>query len=269
LRAKHASLGEFVRDRIQRGVSPDVAGAHVVSKEIIDQRHLEPELLRKSVSGVQIKRYQDWLADQYIILTTRETAINRYPNTYAYLKSFKHLNSCPEVRDDKHPWWALHRPRSPEIFKSPKVIGLTTTKTIELIYDPDQSVYVTDAMYVFQVAPGIDPWVLIGIMQSKLFLFLYRIANQGESRIIPQVKASKLESIPIPHLNDSQALALNQLVNQIREAKRQALAAHTERDKMFFDGRFLSLDRQIDTLVYSIYDLTETQKSLIETSSLV
>ena len=40
------------------------------------------------------------------------------------------------------------------------------------------------------------------------------------------------------------------------EAKKQLAAAHTERDPIFYDSKCATLDRQIDHLVYELYDLT-------------
>lgn len=182
------------------------------------------------------------------------------------METFKHLNSCPEVRQGKHPWWALHRPRDAQIFESPKIIGLTTTKTIELVWDPDQSVYVTDAMYVFKPPAGWDPWTFIAILQSRLFLFLYRTANQGESRIIPQVKASKLEILPLPFCNSShhQSEHLSKTSAQIRDAKKELAGASTDRDKTFYESKCASLDRQIDELVYELYELTPDEIAIVE-----
>jgi hypothetical protein len=142
----------------------------VISKADAEAAGLEPELLQPSVSGTQIKRYRDWTSDQLIIYTTRETPLQEFPNTAQYLARFKHLNTCPEVAEDKHPWWALHRPRDPQIFASPKFVGITTAKTIELIYDFDSSIYVTDAMYVFSLLPQWQPnsFAFMAILQSKI-----------------------------------------------------------------------------------------------------
>lgn len=169
MREKHKSLGSFIQDGIQRGVTPDLAEAHVISKAMALEEGLERELLRSSMSGSQIKRYQEWKIDQLIIYTSRETKIKQFPNVLEHLKKFRRLNTCPEVRAEKHPWWSLHRPRNPIIFASPKIIGLTTTKTIELIFDPNDSVYVTDAMYLFKAPVRLDPWVVMAVMQSKFF----------------------------------------------------------------------------------------------------
>ncbi|MEK6278842.1 MAG: TaqI-like C-terminal specificity domain-containing protein [Acidobacteriota bacterium] len=230
---------------------------------------LEIDLLQPSVSGTQIKRYRDWVSDQLIIYTARETPIKNFPNVATYLEQFRGLNSCREVKEGRHPWWALHRPRDQSIFESPKIIGLTTTKSIELIFDPNSSVYVTDAMYVFRAPKGWDPWHLIAIMQSKLFLFLYRTANQGESRVIPQIKASKLETLPVPGYEPASPKwnQLSVLISHMRNATEQRGAAQTERDKTFYENKCASLDRQIDNLVYELYDLTPEEIAIIEGQS--
>ena len=40
------------------------------------------------------------------------------------------------------------------------------------------------------------------------------------------------------------------------DAKKQLAAAHTERDKTFYESKCATLDRQIDNLVYELYELT-------------
>jgi hypothetical protein len=268
LREQYPTLGSLLPAGIQRGISPDLVEAHVVSKSTAKREKLESELLRTSVSGPQIKRYQNWSPDQFIIYTTRETLIKNYPNIYKYLGRFRHLNSCPEVRDAKHPWWALHRPRASTIFDAPKIIGLTTSKTIELIYDSNSSAYVTDAMYVFQSPHDWEPWSLIAILQSKLFLFLYRTANQGESRVIPQVKASKLEPLPIPKcdVSHSSSKRLSGIAKQLLDSKQHWLAAKTDKDKNYYSSKCAAFDHQIDALVYELYDLAEEEIQIVETS---
>lgn len=271
MRERHASLVSVIPGGIQRGVSPDLASAHVCPNAVAINEGLENELLRASISGGQIKRYREWESDQLIIYTSRKTEIKKFPNVLEYLRKFRQFNSCREVKEGKHPWWALHRPRDPEIFASPKVIGLTTTKSIELIFDPDSSVYVTDAMYVFRPALDFDPFALMAIMQSKLFLFLYRTANQGESRVIPQVKASKLESLPVPQLNTSHpnSLRLRGLATKMFEGKKQLASARAERDKAFYENKCAALDRQIDNLVYELYELTPQEIAIVERTAQV
>lgn len=266
LRGLHPPLSESICGGIQRGVSPDVVSAHVVKNVQAEKLRIEPSVLRPSLSGTEIKRYMPWRQDQQIIYTNRSTPVRAFPRAFKYLEEHRHLNSCREVKEGKHPWWCLHRPRDPEIFRSPKFIGLTTTRTIELIYDEKDSLYVTDAMYVFSIHPQIDPYALIAVMHSKLFLFLYRLANQGESRVIPQVKASKLGPLPFPLLkkNENFALKLAQRCREILASKKQLATAKTDKDKTYYENKCASLDRQIDKIVYDLYGLTEDEIKLVE-----
>jgi hypothetical protein len=265
LRHEHVLFESVLQTTIQRGVSPDVVAAHVISKSEASTAKLERELLRLSISGAKIKRYREWACDQFIIYTTRTTPIDKFPNVFAYLQRFKKLNKCKEVIKDKHPWWALHRPRDPEIFASPKFIGLTTSKTIELVYDSDESAYVTDAMYVFRLLPEHDPWACLAILQSRLFLFCYRVANQGELRVIPQIKASKLHTLPYPayELSDPDLAKLAQFSKEMITFNKLLAAAKTPDEKTRIQRQIDATDQQIDQLVYELYGLTEKEIQIV------
>jgi len=268
LSQRHPPLSRFISGDIQRGVSPDVVAAHVIPKSEARRLKLETELLRSSLSGPQIKRYRDWKSDQFIVYTSRDVAIKNFPRALKFLEQFKSKNTCKEVEEGKHPWWALHRPRDPQIFSSPKFIGLTTSKTIELVYDPSDSVYVTDAMYVFSIVPGVEPFAFMAILQSKLFLFLYRVSNQGESRVIPQVKASKLDPLPLPQCDKPQPLLdkLGEQCRQMFKLQRQLAGARTPQEKTALERQIAATDMQIDALVYELYGLTGDEIKIVEGS---
>jgi type I restriction-modification system DNA methylase subunit len=266
LRNEHLPLSDILIAGIARGVSPDVAAAHVLTLAEAKRLRLEKDILRPSVSGSQIKRYREWRVDQVIIYTARDTDITAYPRTKQHLDSFRSQNTCREVKEGKHPFWSLHRPRDPLIFASPKFVGITTAKRIELIYDPDQSVFVTDAMYLFSTKKGYDPFAVLAVLQSRLFLFLYRVANEGEARVIPQVKASKLEPLPFP-----KAMQQSQLVPILAEKSqsmfhlsRQLASARTPHEQTALERQIAATDTQIDQLVYALYGLTEEEIKIVE-----
>jgi len=166
----------------------------------------------------------------------------------------------------KHPWWSLHRPRDPAIFQSPKFIGLTTTKTIELVYDPDHNAFVTDAMYVMSLQDEYDPWAFMAILQSKTFLFLYRVSNQGESRVIPQIKASKLQPLPCPLAKTSDLITrqLSKLCQRMFALNYELRTCQHPYDKTQLGRRIQAADREIDKIVYQRYGLTKQEIDLIE-----
>lgn len=262
-------LSEWIIGDIERGVSPDYAPAHVIPHQL-GSINIEEEICRVGISGKQIKRYMPWHPDQTIIYTTRETPIKNYPNALDHLSKFRSNNTCREVKEGKHPWWALHRPRNPAIFKSPKFIGLTTTRRIELIYDADRNLVVTDAMYVFRTNHLIDPMLVLAVLQSRFFQFLYRIANLGEGRVIPQVKASKLSTLPVPAIKPSNDIerAIRQktieCVVQLIEAKQQETNSASETKRDFWARKAGGLERRIDSMVYQLYGLNTDQIALVK-----
>lgn len=260
LRQRFPPLSDSLIGSIQRGVSPDVVAAHVLTRRDPAVRQIEKNLLKASVSGTQIKHYKPFKSDQYIVYTNRNTMIDKYPQAKKHLNKFRKLNKCKEVKAKKHPWWSLHRPRDPNIFDSPKFIGLTTVKTIELVYDESESLFATDAMYVFSLRAEYDPFAALAVLQSSLFLFLYRISNLGESRVIPQVKAAKLEPLPVPELIPSE-----KLVKSLREQSQIMLSLNKKirrtrntRDKRALERRLVAAETQIDRLVYKLYGLSES-----------
>jgi hypothetical protein len=267
LRNVYSPLENALENRIERGVSPDIAVAHVVSASDVKAKRLKKDILQPSISGSQIQRYQDWTCDQFIIYTSRETEIRKYPHAEKYLRSFKHLNTCKEVTQNKHPWWSLHRPRDPAIFISPKFMGLTTTKTIELVYDEESSAYITDSMYMFRLKPRFDSWACKAILQSKLFHFLYRVANQGESRVIPQVKASKLQTLPFPDVESSHPviIELHRCRTAMLSLNKEIRGTRNPNDKTRLQRDVEATDRQIDQLGYELFGLTEEEIKIVET----
>jgi type I restriction-modification system DNA methylase subunit len=268
MRKKYPMLDDSLVYGIQRGVTPDVAAAHVLTREEQERAQIEDDLLFPSVSGPQLRRYGTWTSDQYIIYTTRDTEIDNYPRAKAYLAKFfrSKEKKCPEVRDGKHPWYSLHRPRNPAIFESPKFIGLTTSKMIEVIYDAEDNLIVTDAMYVFQTKRGLDPWAVMAVLHSSTLLYLYRVSNQGEARVIPQVKASKLGMLPFPDLTKKKALqkSLSADCKALIEVKQKSITATLERQKSYYEQRLAELNAKIDTAVFELYELTDDETALIE-----
>ncbi len=55
-----------------------------------------------------------------------------------------------------------------------------------------------------------------------------------------------------------------QLVDQMLEAKKQLASARTERDKTSYENKCATLDRQIDELVYKLYELTPEEIAIVE-----
>ena len=58
-----------------------------------------------------------------------------------------------------------------------------------------------------------------------------------------------------------------QLVDQMLEARKQLAAARSEGDKNFYESKCATLDRQIDSLVYELYELTPDEIAIVESAA--
>jgi hypothetical protein len=237
---------------IQRGVTPDVVEAHILTPEAAQAAGIEPNVLRGTLKGEEVKAFRPATASMCLIYTTSQANTKNIRNTLKYLSKFKAKITCKEVRDSKHPWWRLHRPRAPAIFDRPKIIGLTTTRSVELVWDPDLSLVVTDAMYVFAPRAGVPPEFLMGLMQSKPFANFYRLANQGDTRVIPQIKATKLLEVPIPMWDETNPQH-KQVVTTVK-----ALLRLSGSDAPGASRTFIAQRRKLEELAATIYGVEDS-----------
>jgi len=84
----------------------------------------------------------------------------------------------------------------------------------------------------------------------------------GEARVIPQIKASKLLTLPIPSLTRSDQLI--ELVDSMLALNKQLAAAKSEAQKNVIQRQIYATDKEIDRLVYELYGLTEKEIKIIE-----
>lgn len=57
-----------------------------------------------------------------------------------------------------------------------------------------------------------------------------------------------------------------ELVEKMLEAKKSLVNAQTDKDKTFFERYCDSLDKQIDALIYDLYELSADEIKIIESS---
>jgi hypothetical protein len=115
-----------------------------------------------------------------------------------------------------------------------------------------------------------DEKYLIGLLNSSIFEFYYSnlVAKirGGYMRFFTQY----LEQVPIRAINFDDAAEkaahdkMVSLVEQMLDAKKHSQAARTDRDKTFYQDRCNALDRQIDKLVYRLYELNDKEITIVE-----
>jgi type I restriction-modification system DNA methylase subunit len=114
---------------------------------------------------------------------------------------------------------------------------------------------------------------LLGILNSRLSTFVIsKIALELTAGAFTKVRTNQLARLPIRPIDFSNT-AGKKLHDEIAgkaqsliAAREELQSAQTETDKNYSERKILSLDRQLDDLVYRLYDLSPAEIALIETS---
>lgn len=178
--------------------------------------------------------------------------------------------TCREVREGKHPLFALHRPRKESIFTKPiKVLGVITGDRISVAIDRQRR-YATDGLYLFSLEDGDIVNYVVSILNSRLFVFLYRLLSLESGRVLAQVKPAILDTLPIRTIdgsdrpNKTRYDKMVSLVEHMLDLHKQLAAAKAPDDKTRLQRQIDATDRLIDQLVYDLYGLTEGEVEMVE-----
>ena len=223
--------------------------------------------------GAHVKRYHCLAHQLQLIYTTRNSDFSRCPNICKYIDLLSERVTCKEVAQGKHPLYSLHRPRKSSIFeKRSKILGVITEDEIIVGLDK-QRTYATDGLYLFSLQNERLTKYVMGILNSRLFVFLYRKLAIEKGRVLAQVKPTLLAHLPIRSMDmqcsvDKKILdEMNDLVDSIMKICEQT--SMVSNPVVLNQSKTLkrAIDRRIDRIVYNIYDLSDEDVQVIEAST--
>jgi hypothetical protein len=113
---------------------------------------------------------------------------------------------------------------------------------------------------------------LLGIINSRLSEFFWKIMFADFKTSFPQVTIFSLEQLPIHQIELSKRSGkvkhdkMIRLVERMLGLHKELAKAKSDNDKTLLQRQISSTDRQINTLVYDLYGLTKDEIKLIEES---
>ena len=108
-------------------------------------------------------------------------------------------------------------------------------------------------------------YYVLGILNSSLINFYF-----ANTYIDYNIKPTYLQRLPVFRINFASSTdqihqaKIVQKVEAMLEAKKQLARARTDKDKTYYKNKCASIDRQIDRLVYELYELTDEEIALVE-----
>jgi hypothetical protein len=150
----------------------------------------------------------------------------------------------------------IANPRDPKYFKGERIlVREITNPKIYAGYTTEES-YNDPAIINILKSKGnnFDLKCLLALLNSKLATFYhFNSSPKATKGSFPKILVDDIKNFPLPILNDNMKNSINKLVNKILILKKQNSEVDTT-----------ALERQIDKLVYKLYDLTDDEIAIIE-----
>ncbi|WP_300365408.1 N-6 DNA methylase [Brachyspira sp.] len=222
----------------------------------------ELKLIKPAYTTEQIKRYYADSNNKEWVIYTDSTfkdinKIKKYPNIKKHLDKFKSV-----ITSDNAPY-GLHRARKENFFIGEKIISVRKCVDKPIFSYVDFDSYVSATFYVIK-PEDIDLKYLIGILNSKLIAFWLR--NKGKMQG-SNYQIDKEPILNIPICNTDNENLKNKLINFVNEMIEcnQRLINETNPDSINrIKNDIADIDSFIDKTVYSIYNISEEERNIIE-----
>jgi len=143
--------------------------------------------------------------------------------------------------------------RTPSIFERPKILTRQTADEIIATYD-DENYYYANTLHGTTVTnENYHPNYVLGILNSKVITWFYRASTDEDGKVFAQIKIEILRKLPVPKANAKEQKIFVARIGSILAIKKQNPSTDTS-----------ALEKEIDQLVYALYDLTPAEIAIVE-----
>lgn len=249
-------LSEVNDIKINRGITTGSNSVFIISKEVGDKliakNSINSEIIKPVLKGAEIKRYRVKEFNNYIILTKTGVQIESYPEIYEYLsENMKELKNVYEAKKGMKKWYELRKCSYYTSFEEEKLIWtrLSAINSFAISTGKEYSIDSTS------FATGKNLKYYCCLLNSKLTFFYFKLGS-----VIWGVDGIKwfgeyFDSIPIIKPESEIMLPFIKLYDKILISKQQSPENDTS-----------ELEKEIDQLVYKLYDLTDEEIAIVEGS---
>ncbi len=259
IRRAGTPLGEYVNGRFYRGILTGLNEAFVVGRatrdRLIREDKSSAEILKPFLRGRDVKRWRCEPKDLWLIFTRRGIDIRRYPAIHEHLKPFK-KRLTPGIPGGRKPgnyaWYEIQDNIAYwQEFEQPKIV-------IPAIANSTQ--YVADSRGYFSndktsICVSNELHFLLALLNSNTLWWFIRHTAASKQGGFYEFKPMYVAALPIPAASSADKARLTKL------AERAAKQAEAE------DAAGLrATEREIDEIVYRLFDLTPDEVGHIEKS---
>ncbi len=252
------------------GVKSGLMDAFVIDdttrRNIVESNPEAVEIIKPLLNGRDIRKYQINYGNKHLIYAYHGVEIARFPAVEEHLRSFRQRL---EKRATKQEWYELQQPqyRFSEYMDNPKIIFPDIGTTTRFALDTT-GFYGTNTTYYLPVTDKF----LLGILNSRLgqFYFVQVCAGlEGTGDNYLRFFGQYLSGFPVRTIDfDNPADFARHdkmvaLVDRMLDWHKQ-LPGLTGEALRIVNARIERTDREIDELVYALYELSEDEVRVVE-----
>ena len=196
---------------------------------------------------------------KWVIQVTTDVDLPKHKNVYKHLSKFESIIKSRNFESGElskakrlGKWWALSSARKEFDFTIPKIVAPQRSKGNTFGYNDIAWYAASDVFFITPKDRTIQLKYVLALINSKLYYFwLYnRGKRKGETL---ELTAKPLSEIPIKKIAPNVQECFIKLVDRILVAKNINQQTDT-----------IALEREIDNLVYQLYDLTPEEIKIVE-----
>jgi hypothetical protein len=167
------TLDKFILKRIFYGIKTGRNNIFVIDKKLRDELvkdHKSEEVIKKVVTGTEVKRYNIDFDDKYILFLPWDYDLEFSPKIKEYLLNYKtELEKRSEVKTGRYNWWVLTRYGSENVpfLSLPKIIYPRITNNSNFCLDESGEIFITDNNFYISSSSK----SLLAILNSKLIFY--------------------------------------------------------------------------------------------------
>jgi len=289
------TLGD-IADRMAQGIRTSANDVYVLdivadnpkvltafSKQLDAQVKLERESVYGFLQGREIKRYCVLPSGKVVIIPYRAsdghmTLIGEGEYERSYPRAFKYLRDCREYLEKRERgrmkcrnWYGYVYPKNLEVMQSPKILVPDIADRASFALD-ENGEYAFTSGYGITLKPATkeSPKYILGLLNSTVLdFYLKRISTTmrgGFFRYFTQF-IGQHPIRPVDYSNNTDKSTHDRkvsLVQSMLDLHQQLAAAKTDHEKTALNRQIDATDRQIDTLVYDLYGLTDDEIKIVE-----
>ena len=266
--------------KIYRGILTGLNEAFVINAKTRDKLIAcdakSKELIKPFLLGRDIKRYQPVNCERYLIFTRRGVDIKKYPAIERHLRRFK-KQLMPKPQNWEAESWQGRKPGGYQWyeiqdtiayyqeFEKPKIIIPAIVQKASYTFD-NSGFYSNDKTSIIKS----DDLYLLGLLNSQVLDFVVHCRASTKRGGYFEYKPMYVQKLPIRPIDfDNPTDKANhdktvQLVEIMLKLNQKLAAAQEPQMKNILKRRIEATDREIDQLVYRLYDLTASEIKLVE-----